>query len=99
MIESWIGPEHLTNIKSLSRRNVRVRQWWSGERFEKGEDNQEGRLLGSIESDRAHPATAPKLVMALFGQDDPLLPEFRQILVDTIKVSKLVLWFRGRLDH
>ena len=34
--------------------------------------------------------SAPEQVMVGFGQDDPLLPEFRQILAHTIKVSKVV---------
>lgn len=89
MVEGLIGPEHLTNINaqaSLARRDVEVRRWWSGEEIEK--ENAEKRGPGGAGTDRA--SSAPGQVMVVFGQDDPLLPEFRQILVDTVKVSKLV---------
>jgi len=89
MIEGLIGPEHLTNINaqaSLARRDVEVRKCWSGEEIKK--ENAEKRGHGGAGTDRA--SSAPRQVMVVFGQDDPLLPEFRQILVDMVKVSKLV---------
>jgi pimeloyl-ACP methyl ester carboxylesterase len=77
LIEGLLGPEHLTNVNAqalLAGRNEWVRQWWSGH------------------GDGKTPTTrnAPEAVMILFGRDDPLLPEFKHVLENTIRVGQVV---------
>lgn len=67
-----------------------VRQWWRKEKTAGCAGSERELLLDAAKLDRRDFAPAPERVMVLFGQDDPLLPEFREILVDTIKVSKVV---------
>ena len=92
--EGLIGPKHLTNLNAqaaLARRNVTVRKWWSKEKTERSAGSEKELLLLDVaDMDRRDFAVPPEHVMILFGRDDPLLPEFRQILVDTIQVSKVV---------
>lgn len=88
MLEGLVGPEHFTiNAQAaLACRDVQVRKWWCGETLKDGCGN--GKVRFDPDMDRVR--SAPGRVLILFGRDDPLLPGFRRVLVDTIKVSRLV---------
>ncbi|KAK5283651.1 hypothetical protein LTR40_001435 [Exophiala xenobiotica] len=76
-IEGLLGPEHFTNLNAqawLANRDQEVRKWWSS---------------SSPDDDKAA-AKAPESVMTLFGRDDPLLPEFKNVLERSIQVSRVL---------
>lgn len=82
LIEGLIGPERFTNINAQSRlalRNIAVRSWWRDEP-----------TVEVAKHDFRPSSTAPDRVGVLFGRDDPLLPGFRRVILDTVKVSQLV---------
>jgi pimeloyl-ACP methyl ester carboxylesterase len=77
-IEGLLGPEHFTNLTAqawLANRDQEVREWWSS---------------SSLGNDKGAAARAPESVMILFGRDDPLLPEFKNVLERSIRVSSVL---------
>jgi pimeloyl-ACP methyl ester carboxylesterase len=78
IIEGLLGPEHFTNLNAqawLANRDQEVREWWSS---------------SSSGDDKAAAARAPESVMILFGCDDPLLPEFKNVLKRSIQISRVL---------
>ncbi|KIW54163.1 hypothetical protein PV05_06543 [Exophiala xenobiotica] len=74
-IEGLLGPEHFINLNA---------QAWLANR------DQEVREWWSSSGDDKAAARAPESVMILFGRDDPLLPEFKNVLERSIRVSRVL---------
>lgn len=92
MVLEGLHPQLLTNINAqarLAKLNSEVRKWWDGSdrtartppTSSDSNTSNESRSLTKTES-------IPKRVMILFGRDDPLLPEFCQVLTQTIKIGR-----------
>ena len=74
-MEGLLGPEHFTNLNA---------QAWLANR------DQEVRGWWSSSGDEKAVARAPESVMILFGRDDPLLPEFKNVLEKTIRAGPVL---------
>ena len=92
MVLEGLRPQLLTNINAqarLARLNSEVRKWWDGsERTASNLPTSSDSNTSNESRSLARTKAIPKRVMILFGRDDPLLPEFCQVLTQTIKIGR-----------
>ena len=92
MTVEGLHPQLLTNINAQARLatlNSEVRKWWDGsERAASSPPSSSDSKTSNESRSLTKPESIPKRVMILFGRDDPLLPEFCQVLAKTIKIGR-----------
>ncbi|KAJ9245680.1 hypothetical protein DTO271D3_4144 [Paecilomyces variotii] len=78
--EGLCGPIHFSSLNaqtSLSARGDEVRQFWRN---------------GDMKARRSAGSEAPFRVVVVFGEDDPLLKDYKHILTQTINADLMVDW-------